>query len=232
MTRKTNARLAGCAFLIYIAAAFPSAVLFRQATSVAGIAGKLAQIAQAPDALRVTVILSLISAFSALVLGVSLYGITRAQDHEFALLAMACRVGEGIVNAILTLGTVLLLSLATGLPAADTAGSAATNALGKLLLTVRDSGTSVSAILFAVGSTIFSLLLLRGRLIPSSLAWLGAVSSALLVAVLPAELAGFIDPVSFLIWMPMLAFELTIAVWLLIKGAATPALQSRIGLTT
>jgi hypothetical protein len=73
---------------------------------------------------------------------------------------------------------------------------------------------------FAVGSTIFCWLLLRGRLIPAALAWLGVVSSALLVIVLPLQRAG-------LQWMPALVFEITFAVWLLTKGVAANSAASR-----
>ena len=61
-------------------------------------------------------------------------------------------------------------------------------------LNVRWSVT-LSATLFAAGSTLFSYLFLRGRMIPIALAWLGVVASGLLVVVLPLQLAGFFrDP--------------------------------------
>ena len=47
-----------------------------------------------------------------------------------------------------------------------------------------------SAIYFAVGSLLFSWLILRGRLIPAALAQLGVIASALLVVILPLQLAG------------------------------------------
>ncbi len=47
-----------------------------------------------------------------------------------------------------------------------------------------------SAIYFSVGSLLFSWLLLRGRMIPVVLAWLGVLASALLVVILPLQLAG------------------------------------------
>jgi len=44
----------------------------------------------------------------------------------------------------------------------------------------------------------------------------------LLVVALPLELAGVIR-VPFLMWIPMLVFEVALALWLLIKGVAMPA---------
>ena len=70
----------------------------------------------------------------------------------------------------------------------------------------------------------FCYLFVRARTIPLALAWLGLVASVLLVVVLPVQLAGFITgPVTYLVWLPMLVFEVTFALWLLIKGVAMPA---------
>src|SRR5438093_1551619 len=64
----------------------------------------------------------------------------------------------------------------------------------------------------------------RGRMVPVSLAWLGVVGSAWLVVGLPLQVAGFLrGPVTQLMWLPVAVFELVVAVWLLIKGVATPA---------
>jgi hypothetical protein len=61
-------------------------------------------------------------------------------------------------------------------------------------------------------------------MIPITLAWLGVVASALLVVLLPLQLAGFLSgPVTSFMWLPMLAFEVPLAVWLLVKGVAPPA---------
>ncbi|PYS53187.1 MAG: hypothetical protein DMF68_00230 [Acidobacteria bacterium] len=79
------------------------------------------------------------------------------------------------------------------------------------------------AILFAVGSALFSWLLLRGRMIPVPLAWLGVIASILLVIILPLQLAGLIEGLATqLIWLPMLVFELGFAMWLIVKGVAAP----------
>jgi uncharacterized protein DUF4386 len=215
MTRSTNARLAGFAFLFYIAVAFPSMVLFKRATSGAGLAAQLAGIAQHAADLRLAVVLSLGGCFSALVLAVTLYAITRDEDPDLALLGLTCRVGEGLIGAASIPATVALLQLATatGPQAPD---SAAVQALAAFVL---EQTPLVSALFFAVGSTLFSWLFLRGRLIPVPLAWLGVVGSALLVVGLPLQLGGFLSgPMTQLMWVPVAVFELTLGPWLLIKG--------------
>jgi uncharacterized protein DUF4386 len=175
VTRKTNERIAGFTFLAYIAAGVSDMALTR-ASGTQGAAATLAH-----------TVLSLLTCFAALVLAVTLYAITRDQDRDLALLALTCRVGEGVLGAI----------------------------PGNML---------IGATFFAVGSSLFSWLLLRGRMIPVALAWLGIIASVLLVAGLPLEIGGLLrGPITQLIWLPMAAFEIPLGLWLLIKGVAQPS---------
>lgn len=60
-------------------------------------------------------------------------------------------------------------------------------------------------------------------MIPVGLAWLGVLASVLLVVGLPMQLAGLLrGTVTQLMWLPMAVFEIPLALWLIIKGVATP----------
>ena len=222
MTRRTNARVAGFAFLIYIAAAFTGMILERKASSGEGIAAQLAGIARNVPAMRLAVMLQLIGCFCALVLAVTLYAITRDAGPDLALLAMICRVAEGVIGAVslpTTLGK-LWLATAAGAEAPDPATA---GALGAFLMKLPRSDFALPAIFFAVGSTIFACLLLRGRIVPAALAWLGVLASILVVVLLLPQLVGItFGAVNQLMWLPMLAFEVSLALWLIFKGAAMP----------
>ena len=220
MTRRTNARIAGLTFLLYIAVAFPAMVLSARATGGSRAAAPLVSIAQHASEMRITVVLEVLSGFCALVLAVTLYGITRDEDREIALLAFACRLGEGLVG-VFPLATLGLLWLATN-AGAGAPDAASASALAAYLLKVGAWQTISASVLFAAGSTLFSFLLLRGRMIPVPLAALGVFGSAFLVVVLPLQLAGFTPSPSQLVWLPVGLFELTLAPWLLIKGVAAP----------
>lgn len=224
MTRTTNARLAGFAFLIYIAAGMGSMVLFNRATGGEGIAAKLAGVAEHASDVNIVLVLGLIMCFSALVLGVTLYAITREQDPDLAMLGLACRVGEGILAGTSIPETQRLLWLATA-SGADAPDTAAAHALGAFLLR---TDVTVTGTFFAVGSAVFCYLLLRGRMIPTPLAWLGVIASVLLVVALPLQLAGVLrGTIASLIWLPMLAFEVPFALWLLTKGVAMSGRPTR-----
>jgi hypothetical protein len=222
MTRTTNARIAGFTFLFYIAAGITSLVFFGRATSGEGIAAKLASIAQHTTDVRIAVLLGLLECFSALVLAVTLYALTREVDADLAMLALTCRVAEGVISGVSLpeMQSLLWLATATGANAPD---PGAAHALGSYLLT---GDIAVTATFFAVGSTLFSYLFLRGRMIPVALAWLGVVASVLLVVGLPLQIAGvLVGTITQLIWIPMAIFEIVLALWLIIKGVAMPASQ-------
>ncbi|MDH3457927.1 MAG: DUF4386 domain-containing protein [Gemmatimonadota bacterium] len=167
MTRTTNARLAGFTFLFYIAAGITSLILGDEAAA--------------------TSVLSVLTSLCALLLGVTLYAITRVQDPDLALLGLTCRIVEGIPGV-------------------------------------------QGEIFFAIGSTLFAWLLLRGRMIPVALAQFGVAASVLLVVLLllqrgevVADAGGWSSVATWLMWLPMAAFEITLAFWFLIKGVAAPA---------
>ena len=227
MTRGTNARIAGFTFLFYIVVALPAVVLMSRATDAQGTAAKLARIAEHAFDVRLSVVLTLLSCFSAIVLAVTLYGMTRDEDHELALLVMACRLGEGVLGAIGIPNTLGLLWLATEGGGAGVPVTATADALGTFFMMPAQS-TMVGAPFFAVGSLVFSYLLLRGRMVPVPLAWIGVIASALLVVGLPLQLGGLLEaPMTSYLWLPMLTFEVPLGAWLLMKGVAP--LQTRGG---
>ena len=66
-------------------------------------------------------------------------------------------------------------------------------------------------------------------MVPAAIAGLGVFASALLGVTLPLQLAGFsTGPLSgYYQWLPALVFQIALALWLLIKGVATPASARR-----
>jgi hypothetical protein len=138
-----------------------------------------------------------------------------------AMLGLVCRTAEGIIGA-----TLLPVSLAFGAAAAVgvSASPVATSELASLLVSVRDWNTVVSALFFAVGSASFAWVMLRGRVIPTGLAWLGVVASALMVVALPLQLAGVVQGrVLEITSLPIVFFELPLGVWLIAKGVPAPS---------
>ena len=223
MTRTANARLAGFMFLFYIVTGIAGMVLLAPATSGKGTAAQLASVAQHPTLMRLAAVYSLVMMMNAFVLAVALYALTRDYDRDLALLALSCRLTEGVIGGLSAVAKRGLLSVATDAVGAAGADAAAATALGSVLLQVQGLTTLVGATVFAIGSTLFSYLFLRARTIPVPLAWLGVFASVLLVVGLPLQMAEFIEgTMTAVMWIPMAVFEVTFALWLLIKGVASP----------
>lgn len=222
MTRRSSSRLAGVAFLVYIAAAFTGMILEGRASAGEGAAAKLASLAQNAGAMRLAIVLQLVGCFCALILAVTLYAITRDRDPDVALLAMVCRIAEGVIGAVSLprMANRLWLATAAGTGAPDPATAAAASAT---LFGLPGWNANLGATFFAVGSTLFAWLMLRGRVVPAALAWLGVVASLIVLAILPLELVGLAGrPITDFMWLPMLVFEVSLALWLIVKGAAAP----------
>lgn len=127
---------------------------------------------------------------SAVILALTLFVVTRVEQPVVAALGALFRFAEGALG-----------------PALDLAGMAVSRP------------TLVAATLFAIGSLFFCWLLLRGRMLPRALAWTGLIASVILVVGLPLQLAGLLGaPITMLMWMPMLAFEVPGGLWLLARG--------------
>ena len=221
MTRTTNARIAGVTYLFYAAIGICIELLMHQARGVGGDAATLARIGQYATNVRLSILIAVLECLSAFVLAVTLYGITRDEDQELAMLGLICRVAEGLLGSLNNipgyLGLLWLTGVGTDVPDIPTA-----NALRAFLLMPGPMAPR-GAIFFAVGTLIFSYLLLRGRMVPVSIAWLGVFASGLLVVLLPLQLAGFsTGPLTgYYQWLPALVFQVVLALWLLIKGVAT-----------
>ena len=223
MTRTTNARIAGFTYLFYAAIGICGDLLMHHAFGGADDATTLARFGEYATEVRIDILIKLLEALSALVLAVTLYGITRDEDHELAMLGMVCRVAEGVLGTLSIqsyLGLVWLAKAGAGPGALDLS---TTNALRTFLLMPVPS-VPVGTVFFALGSTIFSYLLLRGRMVPVWIAWLSLFASGLLAVVLPLQVAGFSRwrLTGYYQWLPALVAQTALALWLLIKGVATP----------
>ena len=100
MTRTTNARIAGFTYLFYAAIGICIELLMHQARGGYGGAAMVARIGQYATNVRLAILITLLECLSSLVLGVTLYGITRDEDHELAMLGLVCRVAEGVLGSL------------------------------------------------------------------------------------------------------------------------------------
>jgi hypothetical protein len=227
MTRTGNSRLAGTTFLLYIATGIGSMYMMSQVTAGAeGAAARFAAIAEHEMAHRLNVLLTLLQAACAVILGVTLYALTRDEDRELAMLGLCCRFTEGVIAVVSTVNGLALLRLATANRGGTGAAAISVQGLESLLKEADGATFLIGGTCFAIGSTLFCYLFLRARTIPGSLAWVGLIASVLLVIGLPLRILG-LGQVGMSIWLPMLVFEIWFAFWLIFKGVSAPQAGSK-----
>lgn len=216
-----NARLAGTTFIFYIATTIVDAFVYAAATGSGDVATKLGTIARHTTEMRLAILLAILKIFYALILAVTLYALTRRVDRETALLAFACRFVEGVINAVPATVRFGLLSLAIASVAAAPGDTASQATQATLLMGIAGWSGAVGGIVFAIGSTLFAYLFLRGQSVPGRIAWLGIIGSLLVVPL--SALGGLGHVTRAMAWItsiPILLFELSLAFWLLTKGAS------------
>lgn len=113
MTSRTNARVAGVAFLLYIVVGVTTMIIARGIPASEGVTERLAVLAEHAPLVRINMLLGILTGFTALTLGAALYGFTRGEDPDLAALALACRVVEGALIVVPTFATLTLFTLAT-----------------------------------------------------------------------------------------------------------------------
>jgi hypothetical protein len=132
--------------------------------------------------------------------------------------------------AMMTVGVLALLMI---IPLADQAdggqlGPDAAQALGSLAVDANETAYQIGQLSLAFGCLFLCALLFRTGLIPKWLAGWGLVGYALHLAGAAAEIFG--APISLVLLIPGGIFEVTLAIWLLIKGF-TPAAYDRSAVT-
>ena len=179
----------------------------------------LSDISNSPGQLRLTVVLELLTSLGIVVMTALLYVVLRRQGRTVALVALALWMSEAVFLTVKTLALSVLLGLTQEPDAAGGALSAARSS-GHLALDVAQHAGDIDMLFFCVGAMLWYFLLYRSRIVPRALAVWGLVAVPLvLVATLMLIWDRSLDP-SRVLYAPYVPFELTIGLWLLIKGAS------------
>jgi hypothetical protein len=168
------------------------------------------------------VFLDVINALACVGTAVLLFPVVKRQSEAAALGFVTTRVLEA---ATILVGVVSLLAVVTlrqdlaGAAGADTA-SLVTN--GHALVAIRDwtflFGPGVMA---GMNALLLGYLMFRSGLVPRVIPLLGLIGAPLLLASTIGTLFGFFDqlsPVATLLVLPIFVWELSLGVWLIVKG--------------
>lgn len=214
-TRKT-AVIAGVLFILAtLTGPLLATPLTSALTSADTLAGVSAQRAQAAGG----VLLWLISHFTGCGIAIALYAVLKERNVGLALGSVIFRALEAAFYMVGTVCLLALLTLGQRFAAAGAADRAALQAIGDLLVSVRDHAGLVAVFAFCVGALMYYALLFQTRLIPRWLAGFGIVAILLLnTACVLATFSGNRITSYISLAAPIAVQEIILGIWLIVKG--------------
>lgn len=176
------------------------------------------------------VLLWIVSAFTGAGIAIALYPALKQQNAGLALGSVIFRALEATFYMV---GIVCLLSLLVLGQRFITAGAtdrAALQAIGDLLVSVRDNAALVAVFAFCVGGLMYYYLLFQSRLIPRWLSGFGIVAMILMLTACVLSLFSGNRITSYIpLAAPIAVQEIVLGGWLIVKGfnpAAVAALSA------
>jgi hypothetical protein len=172
-------------------------------------------------------ILEVIVALAGIGTAVVLFSVLKKQNEGLALGLVASRVLEA---SAIFLGVAFLLSIVTLRQAGAGADALVTS---NVLVTLYDRIFLLSqSFLPAVNDLLLGFLLYRSRLVPRALSLIGIVGAPILVVGFLAVMFGLIGrgaPLAALSALPVFLFELSLGIWLIVKGFNPSAANELLG---
>ena len=223
-SQRSAARLAGLMYLLTIGTWF-IAFYVRSGLIVHGNAPETVNNIVTNERLfRISIVGDLVTFAGVVVLTVALWVLLKPVNRNIALLAAFWRLVETSIFCVITLSSFLVLSLSSGAEYLKAIEADQLQAFAMLAIELYGTGFIVSPIFLGLGSAAFSYLLFKSRYVPRALAALGVFSSLLLMtcALVIIVFPGF-ETIATIGFMPLLIYEVTLGLWLLLKGASIQA---------
>ena len=233
-----TARVIGATYLVTDATSI-YAIFVRSSLVVSGdVARTATNIAAHAQLFRAGIVADVITGAGVVILNLALYTLLSSVNRNLARLALMWRLIEVAVGSAIAVCSFVALSLVTDPNYLQAYQPREIQALVSLFVGAQVSGYLIVLLFVGLGSTTYMYLLLKSRYVPKALALLGLVGSALvgLFALIrmwfPAFVAAAVPVVQALplgarallavIVVPILAFEIIIGLWLLVKGVRIP----------
>ena len=226
---RANSRAAGIFYVLTFASSIPALIL------LAPVLNDPAYVTGAGQDTRVLwgCLLDTVNALTAIGSAVAVYSVVKRQNGSMALGFVTSRLVEA---AVVMIGVVSLLAVVT--MRQDFAGSGADAAsmtvTANALVSLRDWTFLFGPGLMPVfNALLFGTLLYRSRLVPRIIPTVGLIGAPLLFVAFVASLfGGFaqVSTASFLLTLPIAAWELSVGIWMTFKGfrpEAVAALEAR-----
>jgi hypothetical protein len=215
-TYKNTPRFIGAAFLFQALASAIVGLFLLEPLKVPGdIVATMTHFSNNALLVRAGILGEMVTVTALIILSVLLYLALKLQNRNIAFVALGLRLTE---VALLAVSRILTFAFLSTSQAFVTEGSPAyLQTIGNILFETQNTAYSLNMIFFTLGGTLFYFLLFQSKYVPQALAIFGLIAAPLALIGTVIELFGFAVPL--FVFIPNLPFEITIGLWLLIKGA-------------
>ena len=153
---------------------------------------------------------------------VTLYPVIRRQHEGMALGHVAGRLIEATIIAVGAISLLAVVTMRHNLGATTGADATAAVTVGQSLVAVHDwTFLFGPKLALGVNTVLLAYLMYRSQLVPRAIAVLGLIGGTLVFASGTAVLFGLYEDLSVVgvsAAMPVLAWELSVAIWMIVKG--------------
>jgi hypothetical protein len=216
---RRTAIVAGVFFLITEVTAIAGVLLYG---SVLGTPDFIVSTTADDAGVRAGAFLEVLLAIAVVGTAVTLYPIVKRQNEGMALGHVAGRLIEATIIAVGAISLLAVMTMRDHVAGTTGAESAAAVTVGQSLVAIHD-WTFVFGPKLALGvnTVLLAYLMYRSRLVPRAIAVLGLVGGSLIFASGTAVLFGLYEDLSIpgvAAAAPVLAWELSVATWMIVKG--------------
>ncbi|MBZ5201982.1 DUF4386 domain-containing protein [Planomicrobium chinense] len=167
-------------------------------------------------------LMELILVVSAIGTATTMFPILRKYNETIALWHVCFRFLEAVIITIGIVSVLALLTLSREFAAAGAPDAASFQAVGTSLIAIHDWTFMLGPLFFlGINTIMYSYIFYKSKLVPAAIAYLGMAGAVLVFICALLVLFGVIQQVSLvggLLALPIAVYEMTLAVWLILKG--------------
>jgi uncharacterized protein DUF4386 len=214
---KNAPRLLGAAFLFVALVPLIVGIPFMSAVGSGSISDILINISNQLTVMRISILGQMVTSSGIVVLAGLLYFVLNKQHRILALVALGSWLGEAMFLAISQVGVLALLPLSLDFVKAGAPEHSYYQAMGEFLYNgVYNQGYHIHMWFYCTGGILWYYLFYKSRYVPHVMSLFGLLAVSVAIVGIVFEFFGYAVPI--FVYLPLLPFELTIGVWLLLMG--------------
>jgi len=226
---KNTPRLLGFMFLFVVVAGLLSTLMlsplnYSPLGPVDDISETMINFSDSPTMVQMSIVGFLIEAVAIVLLTVLLFTTLRKQNMIIARSAFGLWIVEAVFLAVREMNAFSLLYTGQEFVRAGTPDSSYFQTLGSLFHELAQFSYDVQMVFYCTGGILFYYLFLKSKYVPKVLSIWGIIAAS--VALIGQLFVIFGYDVPLYVFLPLLPFEISIGVWLMVKGFNPSAIVS------